>query len=351
MLEQLLVDQIKSARGPVEFVIAYAPTEPMKYLLEFAHQEEHRVEVIVQEGEVKGVAQTTKAQDPVGPLIKRLVKASKPRLLVFWDESATVRRAVSQALDSSIEVRDLCDALTRLGSLTTKESNNVPKIHTRPDLEAMDEDELEALAESYNIDHGSYDSWEPVIEQILEAQAGDEPSLDAEEAAMPGGDGDDEEFVPYTREELEAMDIARLKEIVATNELTVEGKRPRASAYVEAILVAQEAALDDGEAPEPEPAPKTRKVSRGVEEVAAPGIPQVDLAPVTDLVEQVLEAVTASGKTVLAVADGVEGLTAALEAVEARLGAIEERLAPPAPSTDRVAPVARPVKKAALKRV
>lgn len=187
--------------------------------------------------------------------VSALGDVRRARVLVLWDESTATRQAVQAALDAGIEVYDLSDALTRIGSLASEDNNDKelthmprtakktetePKVYTEDEMLEMSEKDLAAVAESYGIDHDSYPDWESVIAVVLEKQeaaAGDgetEPAGDE-----PAGDEEEEETGGYTRAELEGMELDTLKEICRVNNIEVEGQRPRAPKYIEAILEAQ----------------------------------------------------------------------------------------------------------------
>ena len=171
-----------------------------------------------------------------------MVKESDPayvKVLVLWDESATTREVVETALASHIEVYDLSDALTRIGSLASQDTYNKESImpttakYTEDILAEMDEAEITAVAEAFGIDHAAYPTWDPVIAAILAAQE-DDPGAEpqgVEEAEEEGGG--------YTRQELELLELETLKEICRVNGIEVPGQRPRAARYIDAILEAQ----------------------------------------------------------------------------------------------------------------
>lgn len=264
ILELLLDDQLSAAGGRVEFVFGIGP-EPnpsMSTLLELSRGR-GRVEILATtlDLEVFGwAAMVNHSADLVSALINRLAKAKHPKLLVLWDEGSDTQRAVAEALNLEIEVRDLCDALTRLGALPDdKEHSKMPTStstqHTLSDLEAMPEDELTTLAESLGIDVAAVSTWEEVFTLVLAQQdSSSAPSSAAGETAEEDGGGAE----PYVRTELEAMQLDQLKLICETNGIKVEGLRPRMARYIDAILVAQENASDSEAEPEAEPAEPTR---------------------------------------------------------------------------------------------
>jgi hypothetical protein len=188
--------------------------------------------------------------------VAELGDAQRARLLVLWDESTATRQAVQTALNLGIEVYDLSDALTRIGTLATQDNNDkefyVPraakkeeaqetsKVYTEEELLAMETEEITPIAEAYGIDHESFPDWESVITIILEKQG-------EADGAEPEPEGEEEPVEGYTLSELQGLKLETLKEICTANEIAVEGQRPRAQTYINAILEAQ-----GGAAPEPE---------------------------------------------------------------------------------------------------
>jgi hypothetical protein len=188
--------------------------------------------------------------------VAELGDAQRARLLVLWDESTATRQAVQTALNLGIEVYDLSDALTRIGTLATQdnhdkelyvpraakkeEAQDLTKVYTEEELLAMETEEITPIAEAYGIDHESFPDWESVITIILEKQG-------EADGAEPEPEGEEEPVEGYTLSELQGLKLETLKEICTANEIAVEGQRPRAQTYINAILEAQ-----GGAAPEPE---------------------------------------------------------------------------------------------------
>lgn len=229
----LLADQVKAARDGVTFLFPMTERSPFSPL-DVAAQ-------FVQDNEAVSYQQ-------VESVVAALELADNPRLLVYWRETdEELKAAIRRAIEAQIEVRDLCDVLAGLGKAPEppKENRNVPKaakeeeptVYTQDELESMDEDECAAVAESLGIDHTEYADWDEVVAKILEVQSGEEPAEEAEEAeeeeAEDEVEGEDEN---PTEEELMAMDLDDLKDLVKENGIEVPGERPRKATYVKAIL-------------------------------------------------------------------------------------------------------------------
>jgi hypothetical protein len=255
--------------------------------------------------------------------VAELGDAQRARLLVLWDESTATRQAVQTALNLGIEVYDLSDALTRIGTLATQDNNDkefyVPraakkeeaqdltKVYTEEELLAMETEEITPIAEAYGIDHESFPDWESVITIILEKQG-------EADGAEPEPEGEEEPVEGYTLSELQGLKLETLKEICKANEIAVEGQRPRAQTYIDAILEAQ-----GGAAPEPEASDEPDAGTGGTEAAE-----QIDAG---DVIAELLNAmqgdlaVTAetTDATLQAVQVLSEGLDKALKAINDKI--------------------------------
>jgi hypothetical protein len=382
MLELELDNVLASVRGTAEFVLAFKEQEPnpsMMTLVSLVRDRPERKEVLTQRpdwataGVYSYASSLVNAVDLPTSLVNRLERAANPLLLVFWDEGPDTRRAVAAALDRSIEVRDLCDALTRLGDLPTdKETTAVPteiyikgetKEEIEAELNALDQSQLQELAEEKGIDHEAIPTWEEVASQLAEIIVNEPPEGETAESQDAAGAGEAEreakeevahisnpmtaiedpagEF--YTRAELERYNIDQVKEICRRNGILdrVPGTRPRIPRYIDAIMEYQDElrAMDQGLAP-----------ADGDEPVAAPS----EAAPTAD---------EASAMVIQLAADElVEELrslfvpvVALLEGVSTELGEISAKLdklasAPTPPPVKAVATKAVAAKKATIVR-
>jgi hypothetical protein len=112
--------------------------------------------------------------------------------------------------------------------------------YTAEDLAELDEDELAAIAEVYDIDPDDYEEWDEVRTAILEAQDEDEEDSDDEDSDDDADDDDeegedeedDEDF--WTEEELSEKTIGELRAIAKDYEIPTTGKKP--AQIIKAIL-------------------------------------------------------------------------------------------------------------------
>lgn len=343
LIEALLDDQI-SAAGDVVFVLPYSKeydTPAMAEVWSLAQERQIPVVAITDHSRDKDLLTRFKPKKIVSlpgqaarGVVRELEKTANPKLLVFWDQAemdkgweSTEFKQIYMALRSSVEVRNLCDAGTGLESLhpdgrvnfeqessvTTEEVT----IYSQEELEGMSDDEVTAVALTYEIDATdveAYPNWDVVIEAIIEAQGvfGDD-GLPAEHDA----EEDTEEPAGYTRDALEAMNLDELKEIVRNWGLTLnpQWKRPRADKYIETILAAQTATPEGEEAEEEAPAAAEAEYEE-IEGTYISATP-IDLEPVVaaiqDVGTQVVQAIAALVKV------QSEGVTLQTEAIIAAL--------------------------------
>jgi hypothetical protein len=301
IIERLLEDQAKSAGGEVYLALPTNQSGPVQRAAAWFQQYSEPL---------------GKSYDTVMELVEDMSFVGG-RLLVFWDnDDQETIEAVSRALDLGIEVRDLNEALSKIGRVATNKEKEMPttkrKTYTLADLEALSEPETEALAESYGIDHKAFEDWPPVIALIMEAQSSaggaghtinptepqggyaDEP-LDA--AAEDGGE-------PPTDEEIESWDLPTLKEFVKVNEIAGPWDEPntrtRPSKYVALIKEwLAEAPAPEDEEPLPAEEPEEEGTVLSVhyppeEEVAYTGLGEEDIAIINDIVRTELQGAVAA---------------------------------------------------------
>ena len=115
-------------------------------------------------------------------------------------------------------------------------------LYTAEQLSEMDEDELQAIADVYEIDTEAYETWKDVENAILEAQDDDAAAADDDDddddddtddtddtddddsEDDDGDEPDDDDF--WTQEELEAKTIGELRAIAKDYEIPSKGKKP-----------------------------------------------------------------------------------------------------------------------------
>lgn len=288
--EKLIEDQVKSARGEeVRFIFPvgepFPLDSPMTVAYEYALDRGIPFEAVVDarakslsevaENILSKAVTTSQSEATIQKLVSRLERSGNPKLLVYWNEQDDeTKRAVRRAIEAEIEVRDLCDALTRLGRAPEPNKEKVDvasKDYSKADLEAMDEDEITQVAKQFGVDADAFETWEEVIDKVLEAQDGGDGGTDETEDDSSDEGAEDEESGLYTRDELEKMPIEELKEICKVNEIEVEGQRPRSKAYIEAILAAQ------SEGDEEEVEPEKPATAAAPAKKAAPAAVEIDL--------------------------------------------------------------------------
>jgi len=268
-------------------------------------------------------------------------------LYVYWDaEDTDLIRLVTEALGCGSQVRDLCDALTRIETPTMAKETEVAsttKIYTQDELRTLTEEETAALAVERGIDPEDYATWEEVEEAILAAQGEGEtpePEEEDEEGVQEGVEEEEaaaeEEEGYYTEEELDEIaeqsdGLEQLKEICEHNGITIPGARPRKATLKRLILDLQASGEPAEEAPAP---PTTERAPRKPQE--APAAPETD-SRLDDLIREVQalrEALVAS----------VEGLAKPLEYLRAPLEQIASEMAQSAEPERPVKPSKGPVK-------
>lgn len=347
LLKALLDDQVNAARGQVEFLF------PMGYTVNEAAAEfmvDYSLERDIQ-------------MDEVSDLIAYLDNYEQAKLLVFWSEDDDeMKKIVKTALDQGLEVRDLCDALTRLGALPDYKEPQMAveedTLYTESDLVAMDEDEITRVGQGeYGLDPTEYETWDLYVEAILKAQ--DESMTEtkaiesdpetmaavAEANAETAGAG---EVLP-TLKELSEMERQSLVDLVETNELVpmmwdktdkawVPMQRPRVPALIRAIWIAIDGPFSGDGNPDD---PNNEPIEREGAEVAAEtliqvmdaespsgmvevGSLEVDLSPVLEAVEDLknfvdnryghlLAAITAQSQLIGTLGRSMDNLTAEIK--------------------------------------
>lgn len=348
LLKALLDDQVNAARSEVEFLF------PMGYTVNEAAAEfmvDYCLERDIQ-------------MDEVSDLIAYLDNYEQAKLLVFWSEDDDeMKKIVKTALDQGLEVRDLCDALTRLGALPDYKEPQMAveedTLYTRDDLSAMEEEEIVAVAESYSIDHASIPDWDTVMDLILQAQDESMTETKAIEAdpetmvAVAGADAETAgagEVLP-TLKELSEMERQGLADLVETNELVpmmwdktdkawVPMQRPRVPALIRAIWIAIDGPFSgDGNPDDPNNEPIEREDAEVAVATETPtreddespsGMVEavsleVDLNPVLEAVEDLknfvdnryghlLAAITAQSQLIGTLGRSMDNLTAEIKA-------------------------------------
>jgi hypothetical protein len=350
----LLLDLVEAVGGGVEFVVPLddAHTTPaMAFVLLFAR--DHNIPlVIATDGRTAAVnaRQTLRGGEPVLMVMQRLTAAADPRLFVYWNEPDDGLSSVYQeALNHSIEVLDLCDAGTRLGSLqppTTQQENNhkVAQDFTYNQLEAMEQGECEALARAFGLDPDSYEDWPPLFDDMLQAQEEAAAAAEAdgvEEPPEAGTTGGEDVEANYTDEQLDAMEIPELRAICEANGLTDDlGLRPRKTTYIRVIKEAQGGAGPEPAANEPDSVPEAEEpvgapvaVPATIEVKAEP----VDFGPVVEainngflgLAEVIAEMIGKVLDPMTAIAESQAALVVAAEKAPAKpLGAVSKASKP-----------------------
>ena len=269
----------------IELVLADAWTDPSDLYVFARDTDSHCL----------GVARdwaTNRQLDTSVSTTERLVELTiekNGQLYVFWDsENTELHQLIKKALDAGIEVHDICSPGIRLAQTdptNERQNKKMPatskaKIYSRAELDAFlnqgDEGEaqLDSIARKLNLDPEAAKTWADVVKAILKAQGSSTPA--APPAAPPADEDDledetgsdededededdaaggDEEFVPYTEDELKALaegdgsaaskkkGMDKLKAICGDFDVEIPGDRPRALTLVKLILEAQAAAL------------------------------------------------------------------------------------------------------------
>ena len=289
-------------------------------------------------------------------------------LLVFWDEYEGTTRAAKLALSKGMRVFDLSGAMAKVGGFTQdkyyKETEMTATAYAQTDLEQMSPEELTAIAESLGIEHESIGTWEEVIAAILgevpEEQAYETPAdfeeadeaEDAEEVEEDASEGG------YTRAELEALSLEVLKEICAANEIAVEGQRPRAARYIQAILDAQggEVVTTSATSTSASAQPAEEDGEIVSETAAAAELLTTVLSLVEVLSEGVADSTAATKAALQAIHNGFSSVSLHLKDISSRLEKLEAKSVAPvvqipepptkaAPATTSVKPAAPAVKR------
>lgn len=267
-----------AAKEGVEFVLPWSTkyaTEALKVVWRFAQQKKIAITAVTDqsfelagEGKPEGVKKiiSCAANAPLG-VVRELETTGYPKLLVFWEreqskeESLEERKVVQRALDYSIEVRNLCDAITEIQSL--EEKKIVPTeeltLYSAEDIDAMSGEDVTAIAVNFGMtveEVEAANSWDDVRDKILElqdaylAEQAADPVANGEEVAadpaMDEGEAAEGEVTPYTDAELEAMAAVKgyqqLKDILSAwgyDEAAVRSwsgmERPRADKYIALI--------------------------------------------------------------------------------------------------------------------
>lgn len=190
IIEQLLEDQLLAAKEGVEFILPWSlhyKTAVLAVIWKFAEQKLIPITVVREESnEVPDIANIKKvissSYAPLG-IVQQLETAANPKLLVLWgnetskEEDIYERRVVQRALDNSVEVRNLCDAITEIQSLEDNLTEEVA-LYNNSELseltyDAEGNEKLQQLAIYWGAtaeEVEAMEDWEQVIEFIEQAQ-------------------------------------------------------------------------------------------------------------------------------------------------------------------------------------
>jgi hypothetical protein len=350
--EQLLEDQVLAARGEeIEFILPPLTTEALKFIERF--------------GRTKNIK--TYISSTLNPIsfTKALSSYENPKLLVLWDDSVSLeeKNAVQFAIDSGIEVRNLCDAVTQV---QLKEENmpvpdqGTQTFYTADELAAMDGDEgaaeITRIAIRWGMTKQEVDeaaSWDDVADFILARQ---EEAGSNEQSDIVGHASN--ESAP-SFDEIKAMETPEAQKLAASlwgmsvNEAIkyvqeqTGMERPRAANYAKVITDWLNSTSDNSEpeeesvasAPEEEPVNETydyQGAPLSAQYISAPE--PLDLTPIVEAVrdgfKELVAVIRESTTTAATGANAVPGISSTPTAT-VRPMAPANRPSPPRPAPPR----------------
>lgn len=282
-----LLSDFVDAYGVGLFVVPVVPTfwnANLAAVLDFANDNHIPYEALItaETAGAKGLkpyvdkAKTkTKVINTGVSLINALAGNAAARLIILWDEEPQTREIIRAALDKQIIMLDLTQGLGEItftdvpptdgqqgdtGTMPTDaqltweylkglsdedlqalaesfdiDHANIPTwdevrdlifeqkgVYSTEYLASLDDDAIQAIAEANDIDHAAYGTWDEVRDLIVEMAGG---------GSGPAPDG--EEVLP-TAEEVDAMEFEELKKFAADHGIAV-APRTRTPGYQDAI--------------------------------------------------------------------------------------------------------------------